>query len=40
VRDDAVEQFRSSVTREYAQRVGITPEIYTTPAADGAAELH
>ena len=40
VRDDAVEQFRNSVSREYAQRIGITPEIYTTPAAEGATELH
>jgi galactokinase len=40
VRDDAVEQFRRSVAREYTERMGITPEIYTTPAADGATELH
>jgi galactokinase len=39
VHDDAVEEFRSVVAREYEQRVRVTPEIYTSPAADGASEL-
>ena len=35
VHDEAVDQFRSSVSNAYEQRTGKRPEIYVTAAADG-----
>jgi galactokinase len=39
VRDEAVDDFQSAVTREYAVRIGRNAEVYVTQAADGAEEL-
>ena len=35
VRDEAVDHFRSSLSKGYEQRTGKRPEIYVTAAADG-----
>jgi galactokinase len=39
VRNDAVENFRAVVARDYAEVIGVEPEIYVTRAAEGASEV-
>ena len=39
VRDDAAADFAGTVAREYARETGLTPQIYTVSAGDGAREL-
>ena len=39
VRTDCIEVFKRTVTRNYEQATGRAPEIYVSPAAEGAAEV-
>jgi galactokinase len=39
VREDAVENFHSGITREYEARVGIQPDLYICSAAEGAGRI-
>ena len=39
VEEKAVAEFSANVAREYAERVGIAPQIYACRAADGAGEI-
>ena len=36
---DAVEEFHTTIAREYRAATGLQPDIYICPAADGAAEV-
>ena len=39
VREDALDEFRQVVAREYQRQAGKKPEIYVTRAAAGAGEI-